>query len=426
MGAYSREKQLPVMPRGEGSFSWANENQTLLRFTRTHDCSLDGKKYRVIVCGKNKTECLKKFRERARAKDAEVEKMLSTSIENPKAPLGVAMMEWLRKTKAETVKATTYDRDERTIRNQIQPYAIGKKEVMNVTEEDIKELLRFLQVEKKYSDSVMFKTYEILNQFFTYVCRESKRTNPMLFIKRPRGQKEVGEITIEEARGETPFEELVLTDEEISRFKRQCFKSSEIGTKGRSKYGVALYFMHTTFIRIGEVTALTWGDIDFKNKRMTINKTQSWVTDREHGDSGKQKRILTKPKTKSSIREVVLTDEAIKALRAIRRLSSYKKEKDFVLCTESGGMVSKHYLSDELKKILEVAGLNKDGRRDSFSPHWLRHSGISYYLRHGVPVDTISKMAGHANTRITLQTYYHVIDKQKETALKMMNAIQMS
>ena len=53
--------------------------------------------------------------------------------------------------------------------------------------------------------------------------------------------------------------------------------------------------------------------------------------------------------------------------------------------------------------------------------HGLRHSGISYMLRHGVPVEVVSKMAGHKSIKVTLEIYYSVIEKQKNEAIDKLN-----
>ena len=53
--------------------------------------------------------------------------------------------------------------------------------------------------------------------------------------------------------------------------------------------------------------------------------------------------------------------------------------------------------------------------------HGLRHTGISYFLRHGVPVEVISRMAGHQSIQITIDTYYSVIEEQKQKALDDLN-----
>lgn len=135
------------------------------------------------------------------------------------------------------------------------------------------------------------------------------------------------------------------------------------------------------------------------------------------------KSYSDKTKTVKSMREVALTDEAIEALNHIKNHSNFTAPTDYVLATQKGTKALEQNLLRVLKGKLKSCGLNKNGERDKFTLHFLRHTGISYYLRHGVSLDVISQMAGHASTAITIQTYYHVIKSQKEEALKQMNSI---
>ena len=57
-----------------------------------------------------------------------------------------------------------------------------------------------------------------------------------------------------------------------------------------------------------------------------------------------------------------------------------------------------------MKKILNNAGIDKH-----ITIHGLRHTGISYYIRHGVDKEFVAKMAGHSNSKITEDVYMVVI-----------------
>lgn len=421
----ARRKNLPKLPHGMGSFQWANDEKTNIRFQRTYICSSSGTKHRLTVYGRTTDECFAKMDKKINELEDREAKAFQTSILNPEVKLTDALFDWLENEKRGRNKDRSCDREECTIKNQISPYELGDTMALKVTGEQIQGHLQFLQHEKNYSHSTMKKTYDVLDQFFRFIYQKSPGQNPMIGVPRPQQTKEVGEITLDTAKIKM-MKDIVLSDSELCTFKEWCYKEPLAGRRGGTKYGVALYFIALTFLRIGEATSLTWGDIDFKNKKLTVNKAFSRVKDRSEGATTRTKVILTRPKTTTSIREVMLTDEAIEALRHIQERSNFTGADNFVICTEKGTKVLEQNLSTGLKGILKASGLNKEGERDKFGLHYLRHTGISFYLRHGVPIDTISKMAGHANISITQNTYYHVIEEQKRKALEQMNSIRIA
>lgn len=429
-------KELPKLPYGQGSFSWANKEHTNIKFQRVYDNSnneIIGDKtwkngrIRLIVYGRTVNECFSKM-------TAKEQKLKSLNLGRCKSKnankttlLSTSMLAWLFATKSNKNKANSIDRDECTIRNQIEPYDIGSMVVSEIQPEDIEKHIHMLQYEcnngKGYSFSTVKKTFEILDQFFKYYYSKDISGNPMNGISRPTRRKEVGEITLEEADSPEEIRDLVLSDEEIKIFKAACYEPPVLGKCGGTKYGVALYFIMLTFLRVGEATTLTWNDVDYDRKILKVTKAVSRIKNRDNKSKAKTKLILTKPKTKKSVREVVLTDEALEALSYIKAHSKHTEPTDYILATDKGTRVLEQNLLSGLKGKLKSCGLNPNGRRDKFGIHYLRHTGISYYLRHGISIDVISQMAGHASTAITTQTYYHVIKSQKDEALRQMNAI---
>lgn len=421
-----KAKKLPELPYGQGTFSWYNDEHTRIRFLRNYKCKADGKSYRLEVVGASVQECYDKMDKKERKVEQEKGKAFRTSLENQNVTLENALYDWLAKTKKDKIKANAYDRIECTINNQIAKHDIRLWRVLDIEEKDIKEHLDYLQHntdKRQYSISTIKKVYDVLNQFFADFYNKSPQNNPMNNIQRPIEDKEIGEISLDDDTSPDEIKDMVLSDEEIKVFKKFCYNTPKFGMVGSTRYGVHLYFMLLTFIRIGEALTLTWNDVDFDKKILRVNKTVVRVKDRNADSKHKTKLIITKPKTKKSIREVVLTDEAIESLSYIKANSNFTAPTDFVIASSKGTMVMEQNLRYSLKGILKASGLNVGGARNKFGLHYLRHTGISYYLRHGIPVDVISQMAGHASTAITTNTYYHIIKQQKYNALEKMNQI---
>lgn len=417
----------PKMPYGQGGFSWVNKEKGIIRYRLTYKAKADGKSYRLFVDSTSVTNCFRLMEEKKHQTEEKARKNYAVSIENQSVKLADAMLAWLAETKLGKNKANSYDRDECTIVNQIQPYDIGQLQVVDVCRDDVIAHIDYLQFRyndgKGYSFSVVKKTFEILDQFFSYFYRNDPSRNPMNGLARPLPKRVINEITIEEAAEHTALEDLVLSDEEINVFRDFCMREPKNGCLGGTKYGKHLYFMLLTFLRVGEATTLVWSDVDFEKKELTVSKAVSRVKNREQNASFKTKIILTKPKTKSGIRKVALTDEAIDVLLSIKNDSSFTEDGDFIFSTNKGSRVLEQNLLSGLKGILKASGINKNGNKDAFDLHYLRHTGISYYLRHGTPIDAIAQMAGHSSSAVTANVYYHIIRAQRETAASVMNSI---
>lgn len=418
-----KKKEVPKVAYGQGVFDVLKSGS--LRYRLNYTPTGSTKTYRLSVSGKTKTECFRKMEEK---KLEAVRGDLTTRSRSDNVLLKEAMEAWLFDTKPGTRKERTIDRDECTLRTLISPFPISQVKVGKITSEAVTKHLQFLQYEAVtrrgigYSYSSVKKAYELLGQFFDFRFLDNPGGNPMNRVKRPINKKLIGDISGEE---ETLLEDAVLNDAEIQIFKEYCFREVSAKVYGASKNGAALFFILVTFIRAGEALALKWRDIDFEKREMRISKTVARVKNRE-AEKGEQKTkvITTKPKTGSGTRVVMLTDEAVESLTFIKNHSEFTSPDDFVIATSNGCHVSEDRLFRAVRNLIDVAGLSNEARR-SFGVHSLRHTGISFYLRHGVPVEIVSKMAGHASVAITMNIYYHVIEEQRREALKTMNNINI-
>lgn len=418
-------QKLPKMPYGQGSFTYEGEK---IRYQKPFKSETDGKTYRLLVRGKTVQECFDLMKKKEREKEAEISEKYYESSDSDHAMLTVAMLDWLKLAKQNARKATSFDREERTINNQIAPFKIGRMRIVDISSRDIMRHLNDLQFnvakkdgKKGYSYSTVKKTYEVLAQFFRYFYASDMNKNPMNRVTPPKSKESIGEIDIKDIVAYR-MEDVVLNDDEIETFRDFVFQDPVNGSIGRTKHGVSLYFIMMTCLRAGEAISLTWGDVDMENKTLTVNKTTSRVTDRSAA-SNKTKRVITAPKTGSGIRTVMLNKFAISALELIKERSIHTEPTDFIICTDVGKSVTSEYLYNKLKTVLKGSGLMTDARQEAFGLHYLRHTGISYYLRHGIPVELVSKMAGHSSINITMNTYYHIIQDQNAKMLEMMNQI---
>lgn len=195
-------------------------------------------------------------------------------------------------------------------------------------------------------------------------------------------------------------------EKEISVFtkkEQQVIESFCLNHKKRNYIGIVICLY--TGIRLGELLALTWDDIDFNSNLLTINKT-SYSAKLD----GKTQIIVDKPKTKKSIRVIPLPNQLVKLLKIIKKESNSK----YVITTRNSGMVGNRSYQRTFKFILKK--VNVPYRNF----HSLRHTFATNAIELGMDVKTLAEILGHTNAMITLNRYSHSLLNYK---IEMMNKL---
>ena len=195
-------------------------------------------------------------------------------------------------------------------------------------------------------------------------------------------------------------------EKEISVFtkkEQQVIESFCLNHKKRTYIGIVICLY--TGIRLGELLALTWEDINFNSNLLTINKTSySAKVD------GKTQIIVDKPKTKKSNRVIPLPNQLVKLLKIIKKESNSK----YVITTRNSGMVGNRSYQRTFKFILKK--VNVPYRNF----HSLRHTFATNAIELGMDVKTLAEILGHTNAMITLNRYSHSLLNYK---IEMMNKL---
>ena len=180
------------------------------------------------------------------------------------------------------------------------------------------------------------------------------------------------------------------------------------------KYQSIILLALDSGIRRGELTGLTWNDIDFKNKSIKINKTTQYTKDL---------RIFEKStKSQNSDRIIYISDKTINILKQYRKEQLQNKMKLGnkwgnslrVFTTEDGNDIHPDTPSYIFRKIIKKYNLKK------ISFHGLRHTSASLLISQGIQHQIISRRLGHSNVSVTDSIYSHFFDDEfKEVANKM-------
>ena len=146
-----------------------------------------------------------------------------------------------------------------------------------------------------------------------------------------------------------------------------------------------------TGMRQGEICALQWEHVDLQNRFLSVVFTLT---------AGPDGLTLTEPKTRSSMRRIDLPDVVVSALRAM----NCRDRRGFVFRSERGRQFRESNFTRRVFKLL----IRQAHVRD-ISFHALRHIANSYLLASGESPNVVAERMGHASTRMTLDTYGHVL-----------------
>lgn len=163
-------------------------------------------------------------------------------------------------------------------------------------------------------------------------------------------------------------------------------------------------------IRIGELCALQWKDIDFKNNKLIISKTiqRVYIKDKDKNIS---KVIITTPKTKNANREIPINKDFIELLKPLKT-----DKENYILSNNDKYIEPRTYRKYFNKNLKEL-------KIKHFNFHSLRHTFATNCISLGCDYKTVSELLGHANVNITLNLYVHPRYSQKKKCIDLVSKV---
>lgn len=217
----------------------------------------------------------------------------------------------------------------------------------------------------------------VMKSMFKYAVRTYHIYNPMEYIKMPRAKNP----------------EITLLDE-----KEQMKLQEYIGhNQNKATLGVALSM--TTGIRIVELCALQWKDIDLEKRILTVSKTMQRV--QVQGSDKKTKLVITEPKSESSRRKIPIPKGMIAFLEKFKG-----KDSEYIVSGKEKP-IEPRAMQYRFQKIL------KNVKLPSVHFHALRHIFASTCIKLGFDVKALSELLGHSTVELTLNRYVHSSFEQK-------------
>ena len=156
-----------------------------------------------------------------------------------------------------------------------------------------------------------------------------------------------------------------------------------------------------TGMRIGELLALEWSDIDFCNKKISINKQV-------------MNNVVTSPKTYTSSRIIDMPQPVYDILTKLKNETKVLSKVVFSGTTHKY-MKRNAFIKNWFKQVMKYLG------HDEFTFHSLRHTYTTYLMSKGVPIKYIQETLGHSSAETLLKVYSHVLPSARIMAMELLN-----
>ncbi|MCD7893148.1 MAG: site-specific integrase [Erysipelotrichaceae bacterium] len=297
-----------------------------------------------------------------------------------------ASQEWL-KLKKISIKPSSYDKYVVVLNHHLYRLFIDK-DIDQWTDSDFCDLFIKFKTEDKLSNSTLNTIRTVLKGCLEYA--EYKYNIKHIDLSR---------ISI--PHSDTKVE--IFTQPETDLLAAYC--EANLNHKTLPIY-ISLY----TGLRLGEVCGLTWNDIDLNEGIIYVRRTVERV--KVYDIEGvKTQLMILDPKTKSSKREVPMTDFLIEYVRAYKQFSD-GQQADYIITNKSDvpaepRTVERRY--ERICKILEISNLTY---------HALRHTFATKCIACGMDPKILSEILGHSDTYITLNIYVHPTREIKRAQIR--------
>lgn len=191
------------------------------------------------------------------------------------------------------------------------------------------------------------------------------------------------------------------------------------------KLKCAFYLALGTGLRQGELLALKWSDISFKDNTVSITKSIKRVTFIDKEGNKESKIIEQQPKTETSIRVVPIPQNVITILKEHKKNQNELRLKqgelysnlDYIFCNEYGLPIDSKKLTRNLQSVLKSLDITP------IPFHGLRHTYATRLFEKGVPIKTVQVLMGHKDIQTTMNIYTHVMEDEKNKAIEQINDI---
>lgn len=275
------------------------------------------------------------------------------------------IMQWLKFQKL-SVKITTYTYYSNVVNKYIIPF-LGNTLLDLLTEDSIINFVTQLNSKFNLKDTTVREIVTILMQVLKYCNKNIK-------IKLPKiKKKEIHTLNYNEKR---ELENYILNN--------------------INNYSIGILISLYTGLRIGELCALQWKDVNLNTGIISITKTLTRISNFDT-QLPKTKLIIIDAKTNNSIRQIPVSKNLITLLNNIK----HNQPEDNYVLTSNSNFIDPRNFYNQYKRIMKKCNLGQ------YNFHALRHTFATTCTEKGLDPKSLSEILGHSDIRITLSLYVH-------------------
>lgn len=291
--------------------------------------------------------------------------------------------------------------------------ALGKYKLLELKRSDVRRFYNELVDKKGLTINTLDTINTVLFQVLELAVEEDRiRLNPS--SNALRELKKTHNIDSIKRQALTAKEHVIFVN---------YLNSSEMAARWKPVFTV----MINTGLRVGELTGLTWDDIDFDNNTISVNRTLVYYKQ----EDGKTRFVINTPKTKSGYRTIPMMEVVKEALLEERKIQEIlgipqgiiiDGHTNFVFLNRYGSVQNQSMLNKALRRIIRFCNEEqltnvKDGEEAILLPkmscHILRHTFATWQVEAGIHLKVIQETLGHADIKTTLNIYADATEELK-------------
>lgn len=290
------------------------------------------------------------------------------------------------------LKESSYVKYRIVINNHLLP-VFGDCQISDITRDDVSQFCNLLLSEENDTTALSPKTASsimcVLKNIFDYAAQVKQYATVDLrgiSIRQPQRQLRV----------------LSLSEQQkLSEHLRNNLNLHNLGIL------ICLY----TGLRLGEICALRWEDVNFEEKAIYVHQTMQRLQCTESGES-KTQILISNPKSNSSVRRIPIPDELFNLIAQYRF-----PENAYFLTGTSKQYVEPRNMQNKFKRAVKDCGI------ENVNFHTLRHTFATRCVELGFDIKSLSEILGHSSVNITLNRYVHPSMELKQQNMNKLSGL---
>ena len=286
--------------------------------------------------------------------------------------------------KKQYVKRSTYSAYSLLIANHLLPAFTGINDVTEILVQDFV----FTKLEQGLSQKSIKDILIVLKMILRYCVKQGYLEHHEIDVKFPT-ERERQEVEVLSRNNQ----------KRIMEYVQSHFTFMNLG----------IYICLCAGLRIGEVCALVWDDIDVESGVINISKTIQRIYVIDNGEKHTEV-IIDTPKSKNSIREIPIAKDLLRMIKPFKKVVNG----NFYVLTNSDQPTEPRTYRNYYKRLMEQLNMPK------LKFHGLRHSFATRCIESKCDYKTVSVLLGHSNISTTLNLYVHPNMEQKKKCVEQM------